>query len=208
MTTRLILTRHGQTDWNLQRRFQGQQDRPLTELGIEQANQLAARLQMVPIDAIYSSPLQRAHRTAEIIAAAHNMPVITDPRLSEMAWGIFEGLTKEEVLMRYPETAAMLNGTTRNIQAPGGETRQQCGQRMQTAVNDIVTNHPNQTVLLVSHGGALSTLMRVTLGLEASSPIQFHFGNCTLSELLLSPNRAPALLRLNDDAHITENNHH
>src|SRR6185437_6606991 len=95
MTT-LLLVRHGETDWNAERRYQGHADVPLNDRGVEQARELAEQLAGERIDAIYSSDLSRAHATAEIVGERLGVPVVTDPDLREIDVGAVEGLTFEE----------------------------------------------------------------------------------------------------------------
>ena len=102
MTT-ILLVRHGETDWNLERRWQGHIDRPLNDVGRAQARALADRLDSEPFAAVYSSDLARARETAEIVAAAHGLPVHLDPRLREADVGEWSGLTADEIERRYPE---------------------------------------------------------------------------------------------------------
>ncbi|HWH04956.1 MAG TPA: histidine phosphatase family protein, partial [Gaiellaceae bacterium] len=105
MTT-IVLARHGETDWNREQRFQGHADRPLNELGREQARELAERLRNDRIDAVYSSPLVRALETAETVAAALGLPVETREALREVDVGSWEGLSRDEIEERHPEDFA------------------------------------------------------------------------------------------------------
>src|SRR5690606_38476427 len=100
---RLLLTRHGQTDWNIARRYQGQSETPLNEKGIRQAEQLAKRLSTETIHAIYASDLSRGMNTAKAIAAFHSLDVEPDARLRELSFGDWEGMTYEEMSAHSPE---------------------------------------------------------------------------------------------------------
>lgn len=151
--TLLLLARHGQTDWNRDGIWQGQADPPLNAVGRAQARRLAERLRPVPLDAIYSSDLRRAVETAEIVAAAKGLPVVTDPRLREADVGSWTGLTREEIARRFP-------GWTSH----DGEPPDRFRARAVAATEDIAAAHQGGTVLLVCHGGIVRALQRHALG--------------------------------------------
>ncbi len=157
--TRLCLVRHGQTDWNLEGRYQGQSDVPLNENGRAQAHAIARELQDQPFTAIYTSDLQRAAETAEIIASAVNLPVTPDPRLREINQGEWEGQLVEIIKARYIELWQQRSVDPASIRAPGGETVTEVARRIHEALNDIVHVHPKGLVLIVSHGLALATII-------------------------------------------------
>ncbi len=161
--TRVILVRHGETDWNRERRAQGQADIPLNHLGLRQAEEAARRLEPVAIDAVYSSDLVRARVTAEAIAARHGLEVRLDPRLREIDQGCWQGLTGEEIRRRWPA----LWGEARHHRArPGGESPGEVRRRALEALGDIVRAHPTGTVVVVSHGGTIRWLSAEALGLD------------------------------------------
>ena len=166
MTT-ILLARHGETDWNREGRWQGWADPPLNETGRAQARELAEQLRETPFDAVYSSDLRRAHETAEIVAAPHDVPVVADPALREIDVGAWSGLTRAEIDARFP-------GGDR----PDGETREQHSGRVLAAVERIARAHPGERVLIVSHGGSMRALQR-HLEDDVSHPIE----NCGVIEL-------------------------
>lgn len=143
MTT-ILLARHGETDWNRELRIQGHADEPLNQLGREQARELARSLDEVPFAAVYSSDLRRALETAEIVAAEHDLPVRIDPGLREIDVGSWEGLTRDEVLERFPD-----------FQRPDGETRDAHRERIVAALTRIAQAHRGEQVLVVTHGGSM-----------------------------------------------------
>ncbi|WP_299028760.1 alpha-ribazole phosphatase [uncultured Thermanaerothrix sp.] len=151
--------RHGQTDWNLEGRYQGQTDVPLNTTGIEQAKHVAASLDGHHFAAIYSSDLKRAHDTALILAARVHCPVIVDPRLREIHQGEWEGMQFSEVVARFPHHISQRQEQPLQVRPPGGESVLEVAQRMAAAANDIASRHPGQRVLLVSHGLAIATLI-------------------------------------------------
>jgi broad specificity phosphatase PhoE len=142
--TTILLARHGETDWNRQLRIQGHADQPLNELGREQARELARSLGDVPLSAVYSSDLSRAVETAEIVAREHELPVRIDAGLREIDVGSWEGLTRDEVLERFPDH-----------QRPDGETREVHRERVVAALTRIARAHPGEQVLVVTHGGSM-----------------------------------------------------
>jgi broad specificity phosphatase PhoE len=160
--TTILLARHGETDWNLERRVQGHADRPLNETGLAQARALADELEPVPLDAVYSSDLARARETARIVADRLGLPVTTLRELREKHFGTWEGLTDEEILRRFPSAR----------QDPWGdaETPEQLSGRVLAALRRIAAEHPRGQVLVVAHGGPLRALLR-HCKLEPNGPI-------------------------------------
>lgn len=157
--TRLILIRHGETDWNVEGRWQGQIDVPLNAKGKRQARAVTESLREVPIDAIYSSDLQRALSTAQEIARIKGLPVQTDARLREIHQGEWQGMRITEIKAHYTERFAQQQRNPLTFAPPGGETVAQVKERVVAAVKDIVQRHPHQTVVIVSHGFALAVIL-------------------------------------------------
>jgi broad specificity phosphatase PhoE len=150
VTTELYLIRHGETDWNLQHRIQGLTDIPLNETGRELARAAGRLLAGRGFDGIYASPLSRARETAEIIAAEVGLPApgIVDA-LVERDYGDAEGLSFAEVERRYPDRSLV----------PGEETREAVAERVLPALHDLAAAHPDEAVLIVSHGGAIRAVL-------------------------------------------------
>lgn len=193
---RLILVRHGETDWNAQHRYQGWSDPPLNEVGLRQAAALAARLAGEQVGAFYASDLQRATQTAQIVAEGHGQPVATDPRLREISFGDWEGATFDEIRARWPgEADAWLDDSLR-VAAPGGETLAQVAGRVQDALDDIAEKHAAQTVLLVAHGGTLRVLLCLALDLDVRAHWRFRLDAGSVSELGVYGGKA-TLVKLN-----------
>lgn len=179
--TRIILVRHGETTWNLEGRRQGQSDSPLTARGLAQARAIAGRLADEPADALYSSDLPRAWRTAEEIAAACGLSPIADDRLREKSFGILEGLTQAEVEARYPQVAARLAEKSADYSPPGGESLAAAQQRGIDALADLARRHQGGCVIVVSHGALLGMFLRHVLGLSLAAPRRFTLANGSLS---------------------------
>lgn len=199
--TRFLLARHGETAWNAERRHHGQSDMPLNATGRRQAAALARRLSSEAIDAIYTSDLQRAWQTTEAIAAHHDPPVRREPRLRELHFGAWEGLTYAEIEAQDPEALAAWREDPVGVAPPGGETLAQLAQRVAALREDLKAAHPDETVLLVSHNGVLRVLLCQALGLPPQNYWQFHLGNASLSDLVFY--EAGAILNaLNETAHL------
>ena len=145
--------RHGETDWNRDRRLQGHSDQPLNDTGRRQARALAEELAKEPLEAGYSSDLSRADETARIVAEAHGLQVTTLPDLRERHFGTWEGLSDAEIEERFPEQIA--SGTLGD-----GETREEMARRVLEALQEVAREHPGGTVLVVSHGGPLRSVLR------------------------------------------------
>lgn len=155
--SRLCLVRHGQTDWNLAGRYQGQSDVPLNASGRAQAHALAKQLKGQPLVAICTSDLERAKETAEIIGAFLRLPVTLEPRLREINQGEWEGQLVEVIKARYAELWQQRILDPAGIRPPGGETVQEVATRVHAALDDITAHHPGASILIVSHGLALAT---------------------------------------------------
>lgn len=157
MTT-MWLVRHGQTDWNVQARYQGQTDVPLNAAGVQQAQTLATELAGQHFDAIFSSPLQRACLTAEIIAGELFLPVQIDERLREINQGLWEGEIYHDLLIRYPDEMRSRRENPYQFRPPEGETAAEVANRVARAADDITLQYPGGHVLVVSHALTLAAL--------------------------------------------------
>jgi alpha-ribazole phosphatase len=181
--TRLALVRHGQTDWNLEGRYQGQTDQPLNAAGLEQARQLADHLDGHHFDAIYASGLRRARATAEVIAERLGLALHIDPRLKEVNLGEWEGLTVPEIKARYIEIWDARQADPEHVPPPGGETVAEVGQRMCQAADDIARGWPDGQVLIVAHGMALATLLAKARHLPFAEALRLIPDNAQLTEV-------------------------
>jgi len=184
---RLFLVRHGLTDWNAAQRFQGQHDVPLNETGQRQAAALAERLAGEPLQAIYASDLQRARATVQAIAARHTCPITIEPRLREISFGAWEGLTYAEIAAGDPAVLAAWENNILENAPPGGETLKQLSGRVQAVLDDLYLAHKDEILLLVAHGGTLQVLICLALGLPPEKYWQFHLSPGSLSEIAIYP---------------------
>jgi broad specificity phosphatase PhoE len=174
--TTILLVRHGETDWNAERRVQGKTDRPLNETGRDQAQALAQQLAGVPLAAVYSSDLGRALETARTVADARKLQVTPLRELRERDFGTWEGLTDVEILERYPEARTGSWGDA--------ETRDELEARVLAAIRRISEDHPGETVLVVAHGGPLRAMLAHASG-DGGGPIP----NCHVLELAFRDGR-------------------
>lgn len=153
------LVRHGQTDWNLEGRYQGQMDTFLNPTGILEAGRAARLLADRPFQAVYSSDLERARRTAELIAKARHLPVKVDPRLREIRLGEWEGQLFDEIRVRFPAEIEERKHSPLTFRPPGGESVVEVWARVKQAVTEITSQNPGKEVVLVSHGLVLGVLL-------------------------------------------------
>ena len=173
MATTLLLARHGETDWNRERRWQGHADPELNEAGREQARELARTLALAPPATIYASDLARSRETAEIVGRELGLPVVLDPRLREVDVGEWSGLLWSEIEERYPE------GVKRRL-AGGtgwerGERFEAMRERVEAVLREIAAAHAGERVLVVTHGGPVVAAWLAAGGAFAERP---HVANC------------------------------
>jgi alpha-ribazole phosphatase len=157
--SRLILIRHGETDWNTEGRWQGQADVALNATGWSQAQHIAHSLERAGITAVYSSDLQRARQTAQTLADAIGLPVFLDSHLREIHQGEWQGLLFSEIQRRYAQAYQDQRRDPLNFAPPGGEPVAQVRERVLAATQEIIRRHPDATVAVVSHGFVLAVLI-------------------------------------------------
>jgi len=162
--TKLLLVRHGETDWNRDGRWQGGSDTRLNDVGREQARALAQQLDG-EIDVLYSSDLARARETAEIVAAKLGLEVRLDPRLRERGFGSWEGLTTTEIEERFAEAhRRWLAGE--GAGADDAEAFEDFSARVEEFLSDVLRLHPGEEVLVVSHGGSIRVIHALAAGVD------------------------------------------
>jgi len=166
--TRIILVRHGQTEWNRIERFRGQMDVPLNEMGHRQAQAIARALEKWPVAAVYASPLSRAQDTARPIAAAFQLLIQTSPGLLDINYGRWACLTPQEAGEQYPEMHTLWR-TQPHLACPsGGESLADVRERAVAALRQVLAAHAEQTVVLVGHQVVNKVLCCAILGLDLS----------------------------------------
>jgi probable phosphoglycerate mutase len=190
--TEIWLVRHGQTDGNVRRIVQGQQDIPLNETGIAQAEALAEQLADVHFDAIYSSDLSRAMQTAGIIARYKGLPVVADPRLREIRQGVWEGLPFDHILQKYQPDFSPNPVYINTPRAEGAESLAEVLSRMVEAANEYSHRHAGKRILFLSHGLSSAALYCFVNGMPLVNVDQHIPQNAqplvlTIEELLSVP---------------------
>jgi probable phosphoglycerate mutase len=181
MTAHLLLIRHGQTEWNRDRRIQGNGDSPLTELGQAQAEAAARALERFDIAAIYASDAGRALQTAAPIAEATGCTPQTDLRLRERHYGLFEGKTHEDLRRQHADLHDEYLKRDPHFVVPGGESLAQVQARMVTACTEIARRHDGQHVVVIAHGGTVRAFSRFVLGVPLDVVWRAHIDNCSLT---------------------------
>ena len=183
--TTLLLVRHGQTDWNRTHRWQGHTGAPLNDKGRRQAEELAQQIDS-RIDAVYSSDSERAYETALILAQRRNLQVQVDPRLRELDFGEWEGLTRAQINERFNGAfAKWLSGE--NSTPNGGEADETMAERVMAALEDISRQHPHGRVLVVTSGGPIRAVEARLQGIDQTAAKEAIKGvaNCSLVELVI-----------------------
>lgn len=182
----IYLTRHGQTEWNLEGRMQGWGNAELTKEGITDALALGERLSDIPIDVIYSSSSKRAYHTAELIKGNRPIPIVKDDLFREMSFGDWEGRFRHEIEKEYADEFKAFWETPHLYKRDSGELFSQVLERAVTSFKDLIANHPSGTVLIVSH----SIFLRVLISYIKSLPLDKLFtqnaiGNTSLTKIVV-----------------------
>lgn len=165
MLTKVIFVRHGETCWNHSKRYQGHSDISLNEKGLQQAEMVAKRLAGENISAIYSSDLIRAVQTAEIIGQHHSLQPVVLRELREVNFGVWEGLTYEEIMAVWPDALSAIYSKPGSALIPEGESFYDVQKRTTIGLGKCIASHQNETIVIVSHGGTMRVLLCDALGL-------------------------------------------
>jgi broad specificity phosphatase PhoE len=180
---RILLIRHGETDWNTQGRWQGHEMVPLNEKGREQARKLAVHLSSHPLGSIYTSDLPRARETAEIVAEELGITPILEQRFREWHLGIFQGLTRDEVVVKYPTEYEENRNDYLDYVIPNGESRRQMQMRAYEAWQEIINEAVGPEVAIVSHGGTLKLLLIKLFESDAPALRDIHIDNTSMTTI-------------------------
>jgi len=199
---RVLLVRHGTTEFNTGRRFMGHSDIDLNADGYTQAGKLRDYLADEKIDAVYSSDLRRALITAEIISTDRRLDTVTCPELREVNYGTCEGLTFQEISDHYPDVAEKCINFTVKLEFPEGETFEEFIERTIQFLARLDKHAPSDTMLVVSHNGPLKVLVCHLLGIDMEHWWQIRIDIASLSIVDISP-RGAIVSRLNDISHLT-----
>ena len=203
--TRIVVIRHGETAWNTESRIQGHTDIPLNDTGLWQADRVAHALRTEPLQAVYSSDLQRARATAEAIAQAQTQhtPLTLDEALRERHFGQLEGLTHQEIAESWPEQARRWRGRDPSFGPEGGESLQAFYDRCVSTLARLARRHPGGHIAVVAHGGVLDCFYRAATHTALHAPRAWKVGNAAINRLSYSP-EGFTLLDWADEHHLGE----
>jgi len=185
--TEILLIRHGETDWNAERRLQGHLDIDLNAAGVRQVAALGEALRGEALDAIFTSDLRRALQTAQAIAAKSGAKMNVETSLRERCYGAFEGLRYAEISALYPQDYAALKSRDMDARFPEGankaETLREFSARSVAAIHGLVVNGNYRKIAVVTHGGVLDCINRAARGLDFSQPRDFEIPNAGVNRL-------------------------
>ena len=182
--TQIILTRHGHVEWIEPERFRGRADLALTDRGVEQARSTSRRIESLgPIAAVYTSPLRRCVRTAQIIAEPLGLEAQPMPPLTDIDYGAWQGLTRDEARARWPQEVDLWYRRPDMVRIPGGESLQDVLARAAQALRVVVDRHPQETVVLVGHDSVNRVILLHALELPLSR--YWHLGQapCAINRI-------------------------
>jgi len=181
----IVFVRHGATDWNLQGRCQGATDLDLNEAGLRQAELIAERLSKENVAAVYSSRLKRALRTGELIGRLHQLPVRIEDDLRELDHGELEGLTFEDIKVRFPDFIRRWRVTPAELQVPGGEKLIDVADRAWSGLHRIAERHRfGETVVAVSHNFPILAILCRIVGVPLNQYRTFHLDPCGITRII------------------------
>ncbi len=181
ITTRICFIRHGETDWNVEKRIQGHTDIPLNETGRAQALAMAFNAAHQRFQAIYSSDLMRTMETAQVLAQREDQDVKPLAQLRERHYGVFQGITAEEGAVRYPHAYAHYVARDLDYDFETGESLRALAERVSEGIDWLVRHHSGQTIAAVSHSGVLDVIYRRATGRPLHTPRDFVIPNCALN---------------------------
>jgi probable phosphoglycerate mutase len=183
MSTRIILVRHGETDWNAEGRIQGHLQIPLNRRGRAQAEALGIYFEDTKVDAIYSSDLLRALQTAWAIARRSGHSIREEVRLREWDLGVLAGLHRRQAEHDQPRAARIRRDYLVDEPIPGGESMRQRYERVTRVVADLAARHRGERVLVVSHGGPLGDCYRRATGIGIQQRVKIDLFNASINEI-------------------------
>jgi len=198
MSTDLILIRHGETDWNRELRFQGHIDVPLNDMGHEQARRLGLRMAGVQAQRLLSSDLMRCQQTAAPTASQLSLAVQTMQSLREQSFGAVEGMKADEIRAQHPRAWEDWLKFEEDLAMPQGESARAFHTRVLGALGDIARGHPDQTVLVFTHGGVLDMVWRTARGLGLAGPRQSDIPNAGFNRIRLPQAEDPSRIEVID----------
>lgn len=200
---KILLIRHGETEWNKTGRPQGQLDIPLNIFGVQQAHTCAKHLSNFDIHSIYSSPLSRAYQTAQIIASKKSLVVNTDDSLKEIDLGSWQGMKWSEIRAKYSGLLNEFEKAGDLSYIYGGESFQDVQKRAMKFISKFEKDS-DKTVMIVTHGGLIKTIVCSILGLELSKRKNFDIHNLSITTLKYNLNKYWSITTLNEFAYLDD----
>lgn len=201
---KVVFVRHGQTEWNVSGRYQGQSDVALSVAGIGQAEKLAANFPVEHVDAIYSSDLIRARVTAETVAKRFGLDVKLEPAFRELSFGDWEGLTYEQIVASWPDAMKNFLAHPDILDIPNGESFPAVQQRAMTRLQELIREHEGQTIMVAAHGAVLRTMLVAALHM----PLQYLWSirqfNTAVNIVRYDDGGNPTVELMNSTAHLGE----
>jgi len=202
LTTKVLLIRHGHVEGINPWRFRGRNDLPLTQLGRAQAEAVAQRVATTwKPSAVYASPMSRALDTARAIARRFELPVRADPDLLEIDYGQWHGLTREDVVAKWPSEGDLWFNSPDQAHIPGGERLRDVHARTSRGIRNLVERHPNETIVIVAHEAINRVVLLGALELPLSHYWRFRQGPCCINELDFEGGKC-IVSSINDTAHV------
>jgi len=202
----ILLIRHGETDWNAEKRLQGHLDIELNAEGVRQAALLGAALRDEHLDAIFASDLRRARQTAQALADTRTLPVQIESGLRERCYGAFEGLRYAEIGARYPEAHQQMLARALDTRYPPGvnvaETLREFSTRSVAALMCLLGKTTHSKIAVVTHGGVLDCINRAARGVDLSQARDFEIPNAGINRLLWDGSKLQ-IAQWADVAHLT-----
>jgi broad specificity phosphatase PhoE len=183
--THLFLIRHGETDWNVEGRYQGQANPPLNERGQYQAHELGEKLVQFDLDLLYTSPLLRSKQTAEIIARKLAIPVYEDKRLMEIHQGDWQTRLRSEIEGIYPDLFKRWQTSPWEVTPPGGESLEQVQKRVYSAIDDLLQIHTGQRIGIITHRIPIALIKMRYQGLDPDVVRSLRLSNGYCEEIIV-----------------------
>ena len=199
---KVVFIRHGQTEWNVSGRYQGQSDVALSKEGIAQAEKLAEHFPVASVDAVYSSDLMRARVTADKVAEKFGLPVQTEPAFRELNFGDWEGLTYEQITASWADAMTNFLRHPDILQIPHGESFPEVRQRAMKRLRELLAEHEGHVIAVVAHGAVLRTMLTEALHM----PLQYLWSirqfNTAVNIVRYDAGENPTVELLNSTAHL------
>ncbi|MGB4439334.1 MAG: histidine phosphatase family protein [Sedimentibacter sp.] len=201
--TKIYFTRHGETEWNKQKRFQGSKNSALTEKGILAAELLSSRIEEIELDCIISSPLMRAYHTAEIVRGNKNIEIIKHDGFKEINLGDFEGMRYDEIMENCGDVLNKIEDDPFNNRYPNGENLFEFYKRVEKSFKETIDKYKDKNTLIVAHGGTIKCIESYIRNFKINKDwMGSVVNNCSLSCIEVNENNEIKEIFYNDTEHL------